>query len=205
MTPLPPPLPRSFYNRAPQMVAPELLGMWLISRVAGKLCVGRIVETEAYLSENDTACHAHRGLSKKNEAMFGPPGHAYVYMIHAKWCFNAVTESTGVGSAVLIRALEPIRGQSHMHQRRQRTEPREWTRGPARLSQAMGIDRRHNHWDLTAGKTLWIAAPPTSSHSPDRIVATRRIGISTAQDLPLRFIIAENRFVSGPASKRQRE
>src|SRR5512138_3789654 len=100
------PLPRDFYARDPIMVARELLDKILVRQSDEGLVSGSIVEAEAYLSARDPACHAHRGRHRKNATMFGPPGHAYVYMIHARWCLNAVTEAADIGSAVLIRAIE---------------------------------------------------------------------------------------------------
>ena len=97
------PLPREFYARDPIVVARELLGKILVRDGEQGPVSGRIVEAEAYLSSRDPACHAHRGRNRKNATMFGPPGHAYVYMIHARWCLNAVTEAADLGSAVLIR------------------------------------------------------------------------------------------------------
>src|SRR5690606_29404774 len=105
-----PPLPRSFYGREPALVARELLGKRLLRQSPEGLTSGRIVETEAYLSSNDPACHATRGQTRKNTTMFGPAGHSYVYMIHSRWCLNAVTETVGKPSAVLIRAIEPLDG-----------------------------------------------------------------------------------------------
>ena len=197
----PPPLDRVFYDREPELVARDLLGKLLISRIEGTLCVGRIVETEAYLSREDPACHAHRGKSRKNAAMFGPPGHAYVYSIHAKWCFNAVTEGEHTASAVLIRAVEPLVGQSQMQARRNTEVLFDLTRGPARLCQALAIDREMNGWDLTRGKTLWIAADDWQPDDSTTIIAAPRIGISSAQELLLRFFYAGNRYVSGPRSQ----
>src|SRR5687768_17100174 len=126
------PLPRAFYARHPAVVARELIGKRLVRQTAEGLCGGRIVEAEAYLSSRDPACHASRGMTRRNAAMFGPPGHAYVYMIHAKWCFNTVTEDVGLGSAVLIRALEPLEGIELMHARRGVENIFDLTRGPAR-------------------------------------------------------------------------
>src|ERR1700733_2410329 len=100
-------LSREFYEREPVMVARELLGKRLLRETSAGLCGGRIVETQAYLSSRDSACPAARGQTRRNAAMFGPPGHAYVYMIHSRWCLNAVTEPAGVPSAILIRAIEP--------------------------------------------------------------------------------------------------
>jgi DNA-3-methyladenine glycosylase len=100
------PLAREFYARHPAAVAPELLGKLLVRQTEnGSLATGRIVEAEAYLSARDTACHASRGRTRTNATLFGPAGHAYVYMIHARWCLNAVTEDEETGSAVLIRAM----------------------------------------------------------------------------------------------------
>jgi DNA-3-methyladenine glycosylase len=192
------PLPREFYNRPAEVVAPELLGKLLVSRVGGHRCVGRIVETEAYLSVGDPACHAHRGITRRNASMFGPPGRAYVYMIHARWCFNAVTEAPHTASAVLIRALEPVAGEDIMRMRRNRENPREWARGPARLCQSLAIDGQHDGHDLTRGSILWIMPDPHPPLSASTILATGRVGISAGQQLPLRFSYAANRWVSLP-------
>ena len=193
----PPPLVRAFYDREAEPVARELLGKLLISRISGKLCVGRIVETEAYLSSGDPACHAHKGKSRKNAAMYGPPGTAYVYAIHAQWCFNAVTEGEHTASAVLIRAIEPLVGIAKMELRRTTNVLFDLTRGPARLCQALGIDRRFNGWDLTRGKSLWIASDNWQPEPAISIISSPRIGISSAQELPLRFFYSGNRYVSG--------
>ena len=107
-------LPRSFYDRSPATVARELLGKALLRRLDGQWLGGWIVETEAYLSDGDLASHSARGRTRGNAAMFGPPGTLYVYPIHAKYCMNAVTESDGTGSAVLIRAMEPVWGIDRM-------------------------------------------------------------------------------------------
>jgi DNA-3-methyladenine glycosylase len=181
-------------------VAQALIGKLLISRSENRVCVGRIVETEAYLSQGDSASHTYRGPSRKNAAMFGPPGHAYVYAIHAKWCFNAVTEPQEVGSAVLIRALEPIWGIPHMEHRRSTSNPYELTRGPARLCQALGINRRLDHWDLTTGKTLWISGEAVPPATEQTILTSSRIGVTSAENLLLRYFLANNRYVSGKRS-----
>jgi DNA-3-methyladenine glycosylase len=192
-----PPLACEFYLRDPAIVARELLGKRLVRETPAGLCGGRIVEVEAYLSQRDPACHASRGMTGRNAAMFGPPGHAYVYMIHSRWCLNAVTEPEGVPSAILIRAIEPLEGLDLMHERRRTRIVRDLARGPARLCEALAINRAYNSWDLTAGHELWIADDPSLNGTPLRIARSGRIGISSAQRRLLRFYLAHNRFVSG--------
>ncbi|MFO0816784.1 MAG: DNA-3-methyladenine glycosylase [Pirellulales bacterium] len=191
-------LERNFYDRDTATVARELIGMHLIRETRAGRVRGRIVETEAYLPREDSACHAARGKTPRNASMFGKPGIAYVYAIHSRWCFNVVTESRGVPAAVLIRALEPLEGLSAMEERRGLTRMLDLARGPARLCEAFEIDRRLDGWDLTQQQRLWIArAESDVKESPD-IVVTRRIGVTSAQDLLLRFACRENSFVSGP-------
>src|SRR6266850_3965269 len=192
-----PALARDFYLRDPAVVARDLLGKRLMRETSAGLCGGRIVEVEAYLSRRDPACHASRGMTLRNAAMFGPPGHAYVYMIHHRWCLNAVTEPAGVPSAILIRAIEPLDGLDLMHQRRRTDIVRDLARGPARLCEALAIDRTYNGWDLTAGRELWIADDPQLNTEQLRIGKSRRIGISSAQRRLLRFYVEDNRYVSG--------
>jgi DNA-3-methyladenine glycosylase len=175
-----PALPRDFYLRDPAVVARELVGKTLWRETSAGLCGGRIVEVEAYLSTRDPACHASRGLTERNKAMFGPAGHAYVYMIHSRWCLNAVTEPEGTPSAVLIRAIEPLLGLDLMQQRRRTDIVRDLTRGPARLCEALAIDRTYDGWDLTAGRELWIAADVEADDRKFRIGRSGRIGISSA-------------------------
>jgi DNA-3-methyladenine glycosylase len=195
------PLPRDFYARHPAIVARDLLGKRLVCQTEEGIAAGRIVEAEAYLSSRDPACHANRGMTRKNEAMFGPPGRAYVYMIHARWCLNAVTEDEGLGSAVLIRAIEPLVGIELMQRRRGTEVIRDLARGPARLCQAMAIDRAYNHWDLTLGEQLWIADDLGLNGTPLVIGRSGRIGISAAQRRLLRFYVAGNPYVSGRSGK----
>ena len=190
-------LKREFYLRDPAVVARELLGKRLLRETSAGFCGGRIVEVEAYLSRRDPACHASRGMTQRNAAMFGPPGHAYVYMIHSRWCLNAVTEPEGVPSAILIRAIEPLDGVELMHQRRRTEIVRDLARGPARLCEALAIDRTYDGWDLTVGKELWIAEDPEANGKPLRIGRSGRIGLSSAQRRLLRFYVMDNRFVSG--------
>ena len=140
-------LPRSFYDRDTVAVAQELLGMLLVHRSGGIERVGRIVEVEAYLGPHDLAAHSSRGRTARTQVMFGPPGHAYVYMIYGMhFCMNVVTEREGHASAVLLRALEPVRNICGS------------TRGPALLCKAMGIDRLQNGRDLLR-EDLYLAEP----------------------------------------------
>jgi DNA-3-methyladenine glycosylase len=198
-------LRREFYDRDPAVVARELLGKLLLRETSAGLCGGRIVETEAYLSARDPACHASRGQTRRNAAMFGPPGHAYVYMIHSRWCLNAVTEPAGTPSAVLIRAIEPLIGNDLMRQRRGTEMIRDLTRGPARLCQALAIDRTYDGWDLTAGRELWIGEDLQAPELELRIAKSGRIGISSAQRRLLRFFVAGNPFVSGSTKLNRRQ
>ena len=136
-------LPRSFYDRDTVVVARELLGKHLVHVVDGVERVGRIVEVEAYLGPHDLAAHSARGLTDRTRVMFGPPGHAYVYLVYGMhWCTNVVTQAEGLASAVLLRALEPVRNLAGR------------TQGPALLSRAMDLDRRCNGHDLLSDELL---------------------------------------------------
>jgi DNA-3-methyladenine glycosylase len=128
--------------------------------------------------------------------MFGPPGHAYVYPIHARYCFNVVTEPAGVASAVLIRAIEPVEGLELMRRRRGREALREVASGPARLCEALAIERPLDGWDLTLGERLWITDGGTRVHRTHQIACSPRIGVTAAADLPLRFFLQGSPFVS---------
>lgn len=197
-----PPLKNDFYERTVTDVARELLGTLLCRRTKDGLTVGRIVETEAYLSRGDSASHSYKGRNRKNATMFGPAGRAYVYTIHARQCLNVVTESEGIGSAVLIRALEPLQGLPLMQLRRRTDILRDLCRGPARLCEAKLIGRDFDGWDLSRNDSLWIAADDRTS-IPIDIRKSTRIGVTSAQDLRLRFLIAGSPFVSGPKKLNQ--
>lgn len=195
-------LPQSFYDRPTEVVARQLLGKALLRKVDGKWLGGLIVETEAYLAEGDLASHSARGQKRSNAAMFGPPGTLYVYPIHAKYCMNAVTESEGVGSAVLIRAIEPVWGIEAMRENRGTDDLRRLTRGPAMLCQAMRVDRSLDGVELSSGRGEIFIADGWSNVT--EITATSRIGISSSEDLQLRYFIDSNRFVSGRARDHRR-
>lgn len=188
-------LPRSFYDRPVQIVARQLLGKLVVRATRWGRLVGRIVEAEAYLAQDDAANHAFRGLTRRNASMFGPPGHAYVYAIHSRFCLNAVTEPPSVPSAVLIRAVEPIEGLGIMARLRGTDKVPLLASGPARLCEAFQIDRQLDGWDLTRGEKLWIAAD-AASVAEQVIQVSARVGVTAARDLLLRYYVAGNRFVS---------
>ena len=191
------PLSRRFYARDPALVARDVLGRLLVRDVAGDRLVGRIVEAEAY-APDDPASHSFRGETRRNAAMFGPPGHAYVYVSHGiHHCLNV---TTGGGSAVLLRALEPLEGIERMVERRGLADPRVLCAGPGRLCQAFGVGLGDDGVDLTAGEGLWLAR----GARPREIVVTPRIGIRRAAEVPWRFVVAGSRYVSRPVGVRPR-
>lgn len=187
-------LSRSFYERSPVAVARELLGKALLRRIGGQWVGGLIVETEAYLAQRDPASHAAKGQTASNASMFAAAGTLYVYPIHAKFCMNAVTESRGRGSAVLIRAIEPKWGLDVMKRQRGITEILRLTRGPAMLCQALQIDRGSDGIDLIRDRNLMIA--DVEAAASVQFSRTPRIGISQARDARLRFIIPGSPFLS---------
>ena len=191
------PLTRDFYGRDPVTVARELIGQHLVRRSSRGLCSGVIVETEAYLAADDPASHSFRGMTRKNATMFGRAGLLYVYPIHGRHCLNAVTESRHIASAVLIRAVMPLRGIELMRQRRT-CPPIDLARGPARLCEAFAVDRRLDGWDLTRGTRVWIEPPDEAAVGDSRIVVTPRIGVTSGHGLELRFFLKDSPFVSGP-------
>jgi DNA-3-methyladenine glycosylase len=175
---------RAFYDRDTIVVARELLGKYLVHVTNGVERVGRIVETEAYLGPHDLAAHSARGMTPRNQVMFGPPGHAYVYFIYGIYfCMNVVTEREGHASAVLLRALEPVKNVARAC-------------GPGLLCRAMEIDRRLNGHDLLSND-FFIAAP--REEEVFKTVKRPRIGVDYARHWArrhLRFYIAGNPHVS---------
>jgi DNA-3-methyladenine glycosylase len=185
-------LDQGFYDRPVLEVARDLIGC----SVRHGDTVGRIVETEAY-HESEPACHAFVGVTARTGILFGPPGAAYVYRsygIHA--LLNAVTDAEGVGSAVLIRALEPVDGLDLMRERRGLEAAESLCNGPGKLTQALGIDLERNGSSLVHGPIELLAAP--ADVAPPRIVTGERIGITKAVELPWRFCDADSRHVSRP-------
>ncbi|NOH04367.1 MAG: DNA-3-methyladenine glycosylase [Chloroflexi bacterium] len=190
-------LPRSFYNRPTLIVARELLGARLVRILDGVRLVGLIAETEGYIGEEDLACHARAGLTKRTAPMYGPPGHVYVYFTYGNhWMLNVVTEKEGFPAAVLIRAIQPIEGVEVMMERRQGRD----THGPGKLTQAMGITVSENNADLTeAGSRLWIEA---GVMVPDKSVTIGpRVGLNSTPEpwfsKPWRFLVKNWKIETG--------
>ena len=186
---------RSFFERPPEVVARELLGAKLHHIVRGKELIGRIVETEAY-HEDEPACHAYNGKTERNAPLFGIAGVSYVYFTYGMhYCFNVVTGSHGEGAAVLIRALEPIEGTAEMFKRRKKARgEHNLTSGPAKLCQAMSIARAENNIDLLESDELFLTKGKL--RKDETVAVTTRIGITRARELPWRFFIEGNPFVS---------
>ena len=189
-----------FYDRDPRLVGPDLLGKILVRRKGSKVLSGRIVEVEAYLGADDPAAHASSGKTARNAVLFGPPGRAYVYFIYGNhYCLNVSCLPDEVPGGILFRAVEPLQGISQMFKLRgidKSSDLRRLTRGPGRLAAAFGITReRDNGKNLTSARSdLYIA---DDGAAPPEILITNRIGIKKAVEMPLRYIVAGNRFVSG--------
>jgi DNA-3-methyladenine glycosylase len=183
---------RSFYDRPTLQVARDLIGSRLVRILAGIRLVGLITETEAYISENDLACHAKAGLTPRTAVMYGEPGHAYVYFTYGNhWMLNVVTERDGFPAAVLIRAIQPVEGIKVMSQRRQGRD----TFGPGKLCQALGIAKLENGVDLTATTGgLWIEEGVNVSNS--LVMKGPRVGLNKTPEpwlsKPWRFMVKDH-------------
>jgi len=192
-------LRHAFFARDTLMVARDLLGRRLVRLVDGNRLTGTIVETEAYVGEGDEASHASPGLTRRNASMYGPPGHAYVYLIYGiHHCFNVVTEREGFPAAVLIRALEPLDGLDVMRRRRGGRVDEELTAGPGRLCEALAIDLQLNGADLCSPEARLFLEAGLPVRDED-VVAGPRINVrgdEAAVRAPWRFHIRANRHVS---------
>lgn len=181
-----------FLNQPSYVVAPLLLGCILERKIDEKVIRVKIVEVEAY-DQTDAASHSYSGRTQRAETMFGPSGRLYVYFTYGMhYCCNIVTESEGFGSGVLIRAVEPVEGEKCMQTLRERTGI-ELSNGPAKLCQALAIDKRFNGHDLRKSPIKLIPYSPLDSK---QITQTTRVGISKAKDVPWRFYITGNQYVS---------
>lgn len=205
------PLQRTFYNRDTHVVARELLGKLLVRRWRGNIFVGRITEVESYVGENDAACHAsprkgtafsrgRRGRTPRTEVMYGPAGHAYVYLIYGMYdCLNIVTEQKDFPAAVLIRSLEPMKGMEAMMRERSTNKATNVTAGPGKLTRAFHITRALNAEDLTQSNRLFIAND-FYRVKPGDIAVSPRVGVAYAgRDalLPWRYYLRNSEFISG--------
>ena len=197
-------LRREFFDRDPRVVSRELLGKLIVRREGSRTLAGRIVEVEAYLGAGDLAAHAAAGETERNSVLFGPPGHAYIYFIYGMhYCLNISCLPDGEAGGVLIRALEPVTGVSEMAKARKlrdlelisRGDLRKLTSGPGRLCEALGITReRDNGKDMVSPKSdLQVME---DSFVIGEVAVTPRIGITKSAEMPLRYVIAGNSFVS---------
>jgi DNA-3-methyladenine glycosylase len=197
------PLPPSFYRRPAEAVARDLLGRYLVREVEGEILVLRLVEVEAYLGAPDRASHAWGGRrTPRNASLYLPGGHAYVYFIYGMhWCLNAVTGEADVGSAVLLRAGEPVAGEETMRRHRgwpAPPRPGDLAGGPGKLCQALAVDRACDGLQLDRGPLRLTAGEPVA---PGQVATGPRIGVAYAGEAaawPLRFAVAGNPHVSRP-------
>jgi DNA-3-methyladenine glycosylase len=195
------PLPRLFYKPSAAVVAPLLLGHWLIRNTPHGPCGGPIVEVEAYLGQHDPASHSFGGETTRNRVMYGPPGHAYVYLIYGfHCCVNAVCRPAGCAEAVLIRAIEAEVGLEVMHENRAAATTYALTNGPGKLCAALAIDRKLDGVDVCdASAPLFIARNPHWTRFRRQrgpVAISARIGITKAASLPLRFHLGGSPFIS---------
>jgi DNA-3-methyladenine glycosylase len=196
-------LKRDFFSRPPQVVAQDLLGKILVYKNVKNIKLGKITETEAYLGFGDRASHSHKGITKRNEVMFGPAGHAYVYFTYGMhWLLNIITEEEGAPSGVLIRALEPLYDSEQDISTLKPSQLKKLSTGPARLTKWMGIDGYLNREDIVKSSKLFVADRAflngqvfnSEKVNPKKIISAPRIGVDYAgedADLPLRFLLKD--------------
>lgn len=190
------PVGRKFYLRDTVTVSKDLLGKLIVRKTKYKTLIAKITETEAYRGSDDPASHSHRKITNRNKVMFDTGGRVYVYFIYGNYnCFNIVTEKKGTGSAVLIRAAEPVEGIELMKSFRGKIKNiYELTNGPGKLCKALNIDKTFYGKDVTEEGEIFISYPQRKEKF--EIVSTKRIGISKGADLPFRFFIKDNPFVT---------
>lgn len=190
------PIGRKFYLRDTVTVSKDLLGKLIVRKTNHETLIAKITETEAYRGEDDPASHSHIKMTKRNRIMFDEGGKVYVYFIYGNYnCFNIVTEKRETGSAVLIRAAEPVEGIETMKAFRGKIKNIfELTNGPGKLSKALNIDKTLYGKDVTEEGEIFISNPLKKERFD--IVSTKRIGISKGADLPFRFFIKNNPFIT---------
>ncbi len=188
-------LNKPFYTRDTVTVAKELLCKYIFKKHGRSFLCGKIVETEAYLGDEDPACHAFRKITKRNEPMFESGGIAYVYFIYGNYyCFNVVTEKQGIGSAVLIRGVEPVDGIQAMKKNRGVIKKDyELSNGPSKFCLAFNIDKKDNWEDLTKDRIFISKYRKKESIT---VSVAKRIGIKEGADLPYRYFIKDNPYVT---------
>lgn len=200
------PLPATFFAHSAEVVARELLGMILVTSMGDDTTAGVIVETEAYLGADDPGSHAAtKGITARNRVMYGPPGHAYVYFTYGNHhMLNLVTCAEGTAGAVLVRAVEPVAGEDVMAVRRRDRGGVELTNGPGKVAEALGVHLGHNGVALQGD----ISVLEGARISDERVATSGRIGLGAGHDLPLRYYVRDNPYVSkgrtGPKPPRQR-
>ncbi|MDB4794149.1 DNA-3-methyladenine glycosylase [Pirellulaceae bacterium] len=189
-------IPSSLLASSTQRVAKDLIGLYLVRYTTPGTMISRIVETEAYLWKNDTACHAAKGRTTRNAAMFSAAGTIYVYSIHHHHCFNIVTGKEGQGSAVLIRAAEPLQGIELMKQNRPKIKTEDLLRGPGKLCQTLNIDKKINGAALGTKSGIQIVFGD-GLRKNEQIKTSQRIGVTSAEELLLRFVVRGSPYASG--------
>jgi DNA-3-methyladenine glycosylase len=200
-------LQKDFYRKNTITLAKDLLGTFLVHDSSEGTTIGRIVEVEAYLGADDPASHTYRGQTPRNRAMFGEPGHAYIYFTYGMYyCFNVTAAESGVGHGILVRAVEPVDGIEIMGRRRKSSifnlqstigeTPAVLTNGPAKLVIAMGITKDLYGHDLTMPPLYILSRDHFKEIEFQEVVTTTRVGIKEGRDKLLRFYIKGNRFVS---------
>ena len=167
----------------------------MVREFSGGIAAGRIVETEAYL-QNDPACHAFRGMTPRNRSLFLEHGHAYVYLCYGtSYMLNVSSEPGGIGSGVLLRALEPMIGIEHMKRNASHVKLADLTRGPGRLAAALQVNKSHDGLNLLTDQQLWVGS---DGHKIESIGASTRIGLTKGAEERLRFFVSGSRYLSGP-------
>jgi DNA-3-methyladenine glycosylase len=186
---------RSFFERNVQTVARNLLGSYLHRKAGDTELIGRVVEVEAY-HQSDPASHSFRGITERNKIMFGEAGFSYVYFTYGMhYCMNVVTGFSGIGEAILFRALEPVSGTKEMFRRRKKAKTdKDLLSGPAKLCQAFNIERAQNGIDLITSDELFLTYGKLTKH--EKIGVTTRVGITVGIEKEWRFFIQDNPFVS---------
>ncbi len=186
-------LERNFFAQSTIRVAQKLLGKYLVLKQNGTVLSAKIVETEAYIGEDDKASHAYGRITPRNQIMYGPPGYAYVYFVYGNHhCLNFVTEKKGYPAAVLIRAAEPCVGIAQMQKNRKFENLKNLTNGPGKLCQALGIDKKFNGRDVTS-QVFFVE---DKGEKVDQIERSPRVGVKDGKDKRWRFYIKKNSFVS---------